>query len=169
MRLFVAVELPDDVVALVGERVARPASGSLRWTTPEQWHVTVRFLGEVAAAAPVADALDAVVTGISGVVARLGPATAWFPGRRVLQVPVDGLDGLAEAVGGATADLGASPSDPFRGHLTLARVRGRARGPAALAGTPLAASWPVRELVLFRSTTAPDGARYEALHRAGLS
>jgi 2'-5' RNA ligase len=49
---------------------------------------------------------------------------------------------------------------PFAGHLTLARVRGRARGPARLAGALIGASWPVEEIALMSSTLSSEGARY---------
>ena len=47
MRLFVAVWPPVDVVERLSE-LPRPAVDGVRWTTPDQWHVTIRFLGEVA-------------------------------------------------------------------------------------------------------------------------
>ncbi len=44
-RLFVAVDLPDEVV----EQVERLCIGlpAIRWVEPEQLHLTVRFIGEV--------------------------------------------------------------------------------------------------------------------------
>jgi 2'-5' RNA ligase len=91
----------------------------------------------------------------------LGPASAWFDGRRVLQVPVGGLDHLAVAVADATAPWGEASAAPFVGHLTLARVRGRGRGARWLAGSPLEASWPVERFELMSSQLGPEGARYE--------
>jgi len=176
MRLFVAVDLPPEVVDLVAGLI-RPELSSLRWTTPEQWHVTVRFLGEVsaselegsdgllAAVATVPDALKAA--GVERVEAAMGPAAAWFPGRQVLQVPVEGLDQVAAAVAMTTEAWG-SPEQGFRGHLTLARVRARAKGPPSLAGVALVASWVVPELVLYSSSLGPGGSRYTALHRVAL-
>ncbi len=176
MRLFVAVDLPPEVVDLVAGLI-RPELSSMRWTTPEQWHVTVRFFGEVssselegsdgllAALGTVPDALKAA--GVDRVEAAMGPAAAWFPGRQVLQVPVDGLDELAAAVAMATEAWG-EPEQGFRGHLTLARVRARAKGPASLAGVALVSSWVVPELVLYSSALGPGGSRYTALHRVTL-
>jgi RNA 2',3'-cyclic 3'-phosphodiesterase len=145
--------------------LARPELRHLRWTTPEQWHVTLRFLGEVADPDPVARALHEVsgalrASGEPPVEAVMGPASAWFPGRNILQVPVAGLDALASAVARATAPWGAPPEQPFSGHLTLARTRGRVRGPASLAGAPLAAEWSVPAIELVSSTPGPAGSRY---------
>jgi 2'-5' RNA ligase len=172
MRLFVAVLLPTGVTALV-RGLQRRHEKALRWTTEAQWHVTLRFLGAVAEPDAVSDALGAVpalldVWGVPPVTATLGPAVAWFPGRRVLQVPVDGLESLAAAVQQATAPWGGPAEDgsedrPYRGHLTLARASGAARGPASLAGALLGADWPVEAIYLMASTLGPGGARYSPL------
>jgi len=170
-RLFVAVWPSPAAVATLATALERPAVEGLRWTTPDQWHVTLRFLG-AADPTPVAEALAPVAEGAgtpgggtrSAVVAVAGPAVGHF-GRQVLHLPVAGLDDLAAAVAAATTAWG--PGDhPFRGHLTLARARRRARvdlGPwtAAL----LAVSWEVRELTLVASDTTAGGARYTILHR----
>ena len=174
VRLFVAVSLPPDVTALVRD-LPRPDLASLRWTTEEQWHITLRFLGEVEAPAAVADALKQVPAlleeaGVEGVEAVLGAVTAWFRGRRILHVPVAGLDEVADAVAVATAPWGAEADEPpFAGHLTLARVRQRETGPANLAGTPISAEWSVDEIVLMSSTLGPGGSRYGAVARVPLA
>ena len=55
--------------------------------------------------------------------AVLGPAVRRL-GPSALVVPVAGLDGLAAAVGDATAGVGLPPGPrSFTGHLTLARLR----------------------------------------------
>ena len=170
MRLFVAVDLPSMVADLVRD-VDRRALNSLRWTTPEQWHVTLCFLGEVedGELPALRNALDGVDTAMGDEVqAVLGPSSAWFRGRRVLQVPVAGLDELAAAVRAATAPWGEPLEHAFRGHLTLARVRGPKPGPAGLAGAVLSATWRVPEIVLYSSVRGAGGSRYEALHRVAL-
>ena len=166
MRLFVAVSLPPDVTTLVSE-LPRPDLASLRWTTEDQWHITLRFLGEVESPASVAEVLRDVPPtlrreGTDDIEASLGAVTAWFRGRRILHVPVAGLDPLAGAVAGATASWGEGTGDdpPFSGHLTLARVRRGGTGPANLAGTPISAEWTVREILLMSSTLGPGGSRY---------
>jgi 2'-5' RNA ligase len=173
VRLFVAVSLPPDVTTLVRD-LPRPDLASLRWTTEDQWHITLRFLGEVEEPSAVADALKEVPAmlggaGVDGVDAFLGAVTAWFRGRRILHVPVAGLDALARVVGTATTPWGdVSEEPPFAGHLTLARVRQRETGPANLAGTPISAEWTVDEVVLMSSTLGPGGSRYGIVARVPL-
>jgi len=166
VRLFVAVTPPVAVVEML-RAVRRPEVPGLRWTTADQWHVTLHFVGETTEPGAVADALCAVpealrTEGVTALEAILGPASAWFPGRRVLQVPVAGLEALAGAVTralGRSAEPG-SAEPGYAGHLTLARTRGRAKGPARLAGVPLAARWPVGQVELVSSVPGPGGSRY---------
>jgi RNA 2',3'-cyclic 3'-phosphodiesterase len=171
VRLFVAVTPSPPVIETVAA-IDRPAFADVRWTTEAQWHVTLRFLGEVDDPAGVAFSLDEVPVLVAGdrpVVAVLGPASAWFPGRRVLQVPVDGLDQLAGAVRQVTAPWGDPAPEHYRGHLTLARTRGRREGPPALAGAALSGSWTVSELALFSSVGGPGGHRYEVVHQVSVA
>jgi 2'-5' RNA ligase len=164
VRLFVAIALPDSVVDLVAA-LPRPDRPGLRWTTPVQWHITLRFLGE----APPEKVIPAVHGALEALarqeapVAALGPATAWFPGRRVLQVPVAGLDRVAAAVRPATEDWGPRDESPFGGHLTLARTIGRRRGPGDLAGARLSARFPVTEIGVYASRPGRQGSVYERL------
>jgi 2'-5' RNA ligase len=166
-RLFVAVTLPPDVLDVIDE-LPRAAVDTLRWTTREQWHVTLRFLGAVDDVDPVVSAMASMRVPARD--AHLGSQVARF-GHRVLQIPVAGLDDLAVAVVDATSTFGAPPEDrPFAGHLTLARVRGRRRVDLRpLTGAAVSASWRVDDVVLFESHLHPKGARYEVVERFPLA
>lgn len=168
-RLFVAVWPPAALVEQV-RRLERPERPGLRWTTEDQWHVTLRFLGRVDD-----DAVGHARSALAGVAAATARAPDAVAGPRphrlgpsVWVLPVEGLAELAVAVGEATESIGEPRADrPFHGHLTLAR----ARQPAARRGLPtpeLAASWAVSELTLVRSNLHPDGARYEVVGRWSL-
>lgn len=166
MRLFVAA-LPDAAVVQYLMQVyggwPRPEIEGLRWTGPDQWHVTLRFLGlaDPAAATAALDQLEPIIAE-----ARLGPTTALF-GRSILMVPVVGVDSLAGAVTAVTLGVGEPPEDrPFVGHLTLARSRGWI--PPELVDAPVAGMYPVTEVCLMRSETLAEGARYEVLGRWSL-
>jgi 2'-5' RNA ligase len=166
-RLFVAVWPPDEVLDRVGA-LPRPDVAGLRWTRREQWHVTLRFLGHVDDATEVVRVLTALEASPAEAVA--GPAVGRF-GRRVLHVPVGGLERLAAAVVAATAGLGRPPEDrPIAGPLTQARVAGRARVDLApLVGAPVAGRWAAEEVCLVASRLSPAGARYEVLDRFPLA
>jgi 2'-5' RNA ligase len=159
MRLFVGVVPPERVLDAL-DRLDRPERAGVRWTRRDQWHVTLRFLGEVADPGPVAAALSAAP--LRGCEARLGPRVRAL-GRQVVCLPVAGLDGLAQAVVEATAGFGQPPDDRrFRGHLTLARLRRPAR-PSGLTGAALDGTFPVTDVRLIRSHQGEGGPRYEDL------
>ena len=162
-RLFVAVWPPDEVLDLLAT-LDRPEVKGLRWTRRDQWHVTLRFLGPVPDVAPVTEALSGLA--LSAAEAVLGPAVDRF-GRRILHVPVAGLDAIAAGVVGATTGLGRPPEDrPFAGHITLARVADRARVDLRpLAGSAIEARWRADALCLVESRLSPAGARYEVVRR----
>jgi len=160
-RRFVAVWAPDDVLALV-EGLHRPVDGGGRWTRRDQWHVTLRFLGDVERSEPVAAALGAGLAGAPEVEVTLGPTTERL-GRAVLMVPASGLDGLAARVLDATRDEVAVADDAFgfHGHLTLARWP---RGVAGWAvGAPVTATWTAHEVELVRSELGGGPARHEVV------
>ena len=159
MRLFVAVRPPDAVLDVIGG-LRRPAREGVRWTTRPQWHVTLRFLGEVDDPAPVVAALETAP--LVGCAAVMGPRVAAL-GYGVVIVPVAGLEALAEGVVATTGQFGRAPeARPFRGHLTLARVRrGSVRG---LVGEAIELRFPVEHIRLVRSRPGPGGARYDDVH-----
>jgi 2'-5' RNA ligase len=171
VRVWVGVWPPAEVLDRL-EELLRPAEAALRWTRREQWHVTLEFLGEVAEdrVEPLADALQVGTAGSPSRTVALGPATVRL-GRGQLVVPVAGVDDLAAAVRAATSGVLARPPEdrPSRGHLTVARSRGRQPIPRSLEGTPVAAAWTVDEVALVRSHLGQGPARYETLATAPLA
>lgn len=160
-----AVWPPPEVMDVV-RALPRPSVPRLRWTTEDQWHVTLRFFGE--ATVEEAGAALRALGYAQCPEAVLGPRTEQV-GRTIVHVPVAGLDGLAAAVVAATATVGEEPpARPFRGHLTLGRVnRGRAEL-QPLVGVPAAGRWRVEEVTLVASRLHPHGARYEVVERVPL-
>ncbi len=160
-RLFIAAYPPASVVeALSG--LPRSAVDGVRWTNPDQWHVTLRFLGECEV--PLAlDRFHEVVgvpaTARSGRIGRLG--------RGALVVPIVGLGQLAKSVRSSTEGLGrADGGETFFGHLTLARLRG---APACgLLDHPVEVSWEVNEIALVESVLEATGARHTVIARRAL-
>jgi 2'-5' RNA ligase len=158
-RLFVAVWPPPDVVDRLGV-LPRSEQRGVRWVSPENCHVTLRFLGEAEPAA-VAACLDG--RRMPATTAVLGPAVRRL-GRGMVVVPVAGLDELASIVGEATAGVGVAPDQrPFRGHVTVARIKSGAT--CELLGTALHTEFPVTEVTLVRSTLSHHGATYEVVER----
>jgi RNA 2',3'-cyclic 3'-phosphodiesterase len=167
-RMFVAVWPPASVLDRL-RGIERPARPGLRWTSEDQWHVTLRFLGNVDDVGQVAlrQALGQIAAGGAPVDVTTGPEPRAL-GRTVWVLPVEGLETLAGVISAATDHVGQPPPDrPFRGHLTLAR----ARRPAALDGLPAAPvtdRWTVTEVTLVRSDLQAEGARYDVTDRWSL-
>ncbi len=140
----------------------RPEMPGIRWTTRQHWHVTLRFLGDVAdlERSDLDTALAAVAASAGPATVTVGPATRTL-GQALLVVPVGGLDRLAAAVHAVTG----AGDRPFVGHMTLARARRKARVPHGLGGTPLEAVWTATEMVLARSRLDAAGAVYEPAAR----
>jgi RNA 2',3'-cyclic 3'-phosphodiesterase len=171
MRLFVAVVPPPEVLTGLGNAVLphqaeHAAHRDLRWTGPEDWHVTLAFLGDVPGpvAAGLARALERTAAGHRPFPLALAGAGAFpaAPHARVLWCGLDGdhaaLAALAASVADAVTRAGAAPPDagrPFRPHLTLARSRGRAQADVRDLVTALSGyaspSWPVDRIQLIDS------------------
>jgi 2'-5' RNA ligase len=170
LRSFVAVWPSQQVAESVGA-VPLVADAGLRVTRPEQRHVTVAFLGDLAPGSlqVVGAALRAALLGQEPALATLGPRTILL-GPGVLCVPVAGLDELAEKIQRALRQEGFElEARPFRGHLTLARSRRRHRVPRRLAGQALEGHWLVEEVTVVVSRPGPDGHRYEVVDRVALA
>ena len=179
MRLFMAVPLTDEarhqMVYLLNDAVARPLPG--RAVPPENWHLTLRFLGDTGEVERdrVLAALDEADLGESFRV-RWGGLGA-FPRARRATVLWVGLDRgaeesvrLAEVVGEAVQAAGFSPEErPFRSHLTLSRIRPHQDVTSLLEAVgPLDIGMPVERVVLYESHLGREGARYEEIESFGL-
>jgi RNA 2',3'-cyclic 3'-phosphodiesterase len=179
-RLFFAVPIPRSARVRLQERLTEIAGEDGlpgRPVPPENWHLTIRFLGEVEG--PVAEAARRSVAG-----ARLGRSfeaevggLGAFPrsaGGRVLWAGIshghEALASLAARVEAAVRDAGLPPETrPFRPHLTLARLREPADVRRWTEGDLSPVRFRVDELVLYRSRLGPGGARHEALEHYALA
>jgi RNA 2',3'-cyclic 3'-phosphodiesterase len=179
-RLFVAVEVPA-YVRYGLSRFAEAAVGhdpGVRLMREEALHATLAFLGH--RPAEEVDALaqavrDSGMTAAGGMPLSIGEA-AWFdPSRpRVLTVLLQDESGalaaLHEAVWSRLELLGHQRERRrFRPHVTVARVRYRAKPRSLELPPPPRLSFPAGALTLFRSHLGGGPARYEALERVPLA
>jgi 2'-5' RNA ligase len=162
-RLFVAVIPPVGVLDVL-ETVPREVHPDVRYTTRDQWHVTLRFLGD----ADIDDAVAALHRVVAAPVdVSLGPRVERL-GRTVAMVPCAGLDAVAAEVRRATADMEHPlESRGFVGHLTIARMKNARRCPAT--GFEVAATFTATDVHLVRSHLGREGARYEVVARRPLT
>jgi len=179
LRLFVAVALGGDARLRIDSHLSEHVPGGLpgRPTRPDQWHLTLRFLGSVAESVGdrVLGWLDQSDLG-GPFTMRFGPVGA-FPRpakATVMWLGVedggDRLAALAAAAEDAAMSAGLQAEDrPFRPHLTLSRVR----PPQDVSGLidtipPLDLRVPVDRMVLYQSHLGRGGATYEEVDHVAL-
>jgi RNA 2',3'-cyclic 3'-phosphodiesterase len=177
LRLFVALELREDVRQAIGDLIAplKLLSKAARWVRPEGMHVTLKFIGRVGddRLEPIRSAL-APVRSQRPVDLRF-QGVGFFPNDerpRVIWCGVESstnLSPLARAVERALEPLGiALESRDFVPHLTLARFSKPERIPklarvAADFQTHEFGSARETEFHLFESILRPSAAEYKKL------
>ena len=190
MRAFFAVDLPDSLApAVKGAQAPFADAPGVNPADPEQAHVTMKFLGDIAESDDGAEpslsdviaagerAVDrAAVPPFKCAVAGLGV----FPNREYVSVVWAGVDrggdeltALHEALEAETTALGVDPADhDFAPHVTLARVE-NATGADAVrdaldAEDPEVGTFSVDEVRLIQSTLTASGPKYRVVREFGL-
>ena len=136
IRAFIAIDLPADVRAAIGEAQARLKRAhvgvKISWTKIDNLHITLQFLGYIEEAV-----IDKIKAALQSVATAHQPfelsvrATGAFPNEnrpRVFWVGCEDAHGslkaLAQAVQAAMQPLGFKPEHrEFSAHLTLGRVK----------------------------------------------
>ncbi len=176
-RLFVAAELDDAARAACADFAARLRARRWpgRWVAPENYHLTVAFLGGVdeERVPAVGAALRALAPARRGFALALDAVGA-FPSPRRPRVawagphaPPPDFAALCGAVRAALSGLGFAFDERADPHVTLARADGRT--PLPTLAPPAPTVLRVDRLTLFESVTAPEGARYTPLERYELA
>ncbi len=187
-RLFIAVLVPEavkDRVAAAQEELKKTLpDGLVRWTVRHQFHLTLRFLGNVILTAVPALTEAIQVSCRSCEPMRLtAEGIGFFPNARrprVAWVGVkdaeDALSRLQEALQTATLSFTSEPAEEkFTGHITLGRFKsfdrsktgGLANQAEALARIEFG-KWDCTEIHLMQSQLSPHGATHVSLTAARL-
>jgi len=132
MRLFVALDLPDQIRSAITELIAKlqPKSPGARWIKPENLHITLKFIGHVGSEklAPIRSALSAI-RAVDPVELHFR-GMGFFPNERRPRAFWCGITAspnlaqLAADIDRALVPLGIDAERrPFTPHLTLARFK----------------------------------------------
>lgn len=183
MRAFIAIDLDPGLKSAVGDLIRRlqATRADVRWTRNDGFHLTLKFLGEIdeSRAGQVAEALEDVARRHKSFGLRL-EGTGAFPTEsspRVLWVGVTADPGLAELrddLERAFEVAGfAREERPFKPHLTLGRVKGRARLDRAMVELEAHrrddfGGMIVGKVALFESRLHPQGAEYRIVKEVEL-
>ena len=131
MRLFTAIDIPEDVMEGLRSLLKRLMPlAKLSWSRVENLHITTKFIGEWPQ-----ERLDDMKRALAATAAP-GPieiavrGLGWFPNERRPRVFWAGIEGgeplrsLARATEQAVAQLGVPVEErPYSPHLTLARIK----------------------------------------------
>jgi 2'-5' RNA ligase len=189
MRLFVALDIDDAIQQKLDDyiRVLAPRLPGVRFVRSNNYHVTLKFLGEVKSAQEVIERLRAVQHAPVEINVR---GVGFFPNAHAPRVFWAGIEaptvaGLARKVDATLSGMGFAAEKEFHPHLTLARngsgrprpVRGE-RPPEAFAqlsqivassAAPEFGTMTAHDFYLYESRLAAGGANYAKLERFALT
>ena len=186
MRLFIALDIPEEIRARLAEFVERVRLLALdaRWAKPESLHVTLKFIGEVKE-----ERLDAIKQTLTAIKTRpfevKFEGIGYFPPNKSPRVfwagvhATNDLPKLAAAIDNKLAQLGIEREEkPYHPHLTLARAGSRPgvsrafqrlQEQLATEELPHFGTMTAQEFYLYQSRLSRGGAQYAKLERFSLT
>ena len=183
LRLFIAIPIPepvrDEIIRVQQELQPLVPRNVARWTRPDQFHLTLRFLGDV----PVAG-LEKLKESVNTVCRTAQPlqlraeGVGFFPNPRsprVIWVGIDDREGrlgdLQKQIETVAGQFSSEPGEKnFTGHVTLGRLKNpRPADTRDLATRAqslekrLFGDWTALEIEIIRSELSPAGVRHTSL------
>lgn len=166
-RMFLSVSPPPEVIDAISDLPTEPLRG-VRFTRRNQWHISLRFLGDVERHHALHSLSE---LSASGALVTLGPQVELL-GNRVVILPADGLNDLAAAVAERFDGVGEPVEREYQGHLTLARLKGRPlKNPSLVSvlGAPLSATFAVDTIDLWKTEITDEGTTHTIVATQELS
>ncbi|MGD0745985.1 MAG: RNA 2',3'-cyclic phosphodiesterase [Verrucomicrobiota bacterium] len=183
LRLFVAIPMPEairnEIIGVQQEFQRLVPREAVRWTKPEQFHLTLRFLGDVPVGrvADLQKAVNAVCAGEPALRLR-AQGVGFFPNARLPRVLWAGVnDGegrladLQKRIESVVQPFTQEPgADRFAGHVTIGRVKSLKRpeieklaAQAQSVKDRLLGEWTANEIEIIQSRLSPAGAQHSLL------
>jgi 2'-5' RNA ligase len=188
VRLFIALSVPPDVREKIkgAQEELRHAllHARIRWTQVEQFHLTLRFLGDVEA-----QRWRSLCESFATACRRFAPlklraaGLGCFPNARrprVIWVGIEDATGrlaeLQRMIQAATQDFTVEEAEPnFSGHVTLGRIKEIHRKETEVLARAIAdaaqkswGEWTAQHVEIFRSELSADGAKHVLAASVGL-
>ena len=176
MRLFIAIELSSGMrkeLTALSKAVRERACGG-RFVSPENFHITLRFIGESEDLLGAAEAMREACRGIRPFTVRLGRYGFFEKASRdkrtaltLVEGDLDELGVLRETLEAALEDRGfPGEKRKFIPHITIGRnVEQDELAEMELSGMELHSSMTVTGITLFESTREKGKVVYSPLHR----
>ncbi|TAK75909.1 MAG: RNA 2',3'-cyclic phosphodiesterase [Gammaproteobacteria bacterium] len=181
IRIFFAIDLPASAKKKVGHFInmlkKQSKSHAIRWTKPENLHITLQFLPEVKVEhiAMLKERVRAKMTANQQKIKWGLGSLHLFPNPyrpRVIVLDITPQDQLAELSGligeGIVDGHYEIENRPFRAHLTLGRIKqpqGLSLNFLSELKAPSLEEMEMEEIMLFRSEPQPDGSKYTVLDK----
>lgn len=176
-RVFAAVPLPTEIRMALAERLSSiDIPGKV--APPENWHLTLRFLGQVdevayerflglLSSADLGQRFKVRFGGL-GAFPKASRATVMWVGVEQGSSDLERLAGVCED---AAQGAGLPPEDrPFRPHLTLSRIRPPENVRSRIdTFEAIDIGWRCESVVVYQSRQGPAGTRYEPLETVPLT
>ena len=181
--MFIAIPIPepvrDEIICVQRELQPLVPRNVVRWARPDQFHLTLRFLGDV----PVAG-LEKLKESVNAVCRNARPLSlraegvGFFPNPRsprVIWVGIDDREGflvdLQKQIETVAGQFSSEPGEKnFTGHVTLGRLKNpRPADTRDLATRAqslekrLFGDWTALDIEIIRSELSPAGARHTSL------
>ena len=183
LRLFIAIPIPepvrDEIIRVQQELQPLVPRNVARWTRPDQFHLTLRFLGDV----PVAG-LEKLKESVNTVCRTAQPlqlraeGVGFFPNPRSPRVVWAGIHDregrlaeLQQQIETAVGQFSPEPGEKnFTGHVTLGRLKNpRPADTSSLASRAqtlakrVFGEWTAQEIEIIQSELSSAGARHKLL------
>lgn len=184
IRIFFAIDLPiavkQEIGKFIGVMKKRAKKNAIRWTKPENLHITLHFLAQVHTE-HLAQLLENVRTKVKNlhkkpIIKTVGLHLFPNPYRpRVIVLELNSQEQLNELVDligqGIQLTQYKIEERPFRAHLTLGRIKYPRMDLNFLSELPIPSieQLEVNEVILFRSEPQSEGSLYTPIDKIALS
>lgn len=180
MRLFIAIDIPEDLKEKLSRVVTRLKKCDLdaKWVNASNIHMTLKFLGETRE--EDLDKIKSIISVTFNLFTKLELNTGsfgFFPSEnspRVFFISTDNeeiLKNISLQLEDKLESLGFPKEGRFKSHLTIARFRSKKNIDCLkeeIKNISIEAKFAVSEIILFKSLLKPTGPVYEKLFCAPL-
>ncbi|MBU2521464.1 MAG: RNA 2',3'-cyclic phosphodiesterase [Proteobacteria bacterium] len=136
IRTFIAFKLPENIISSIRkiQEDIKSYAFKVRWVNPENIHLTLKFLGNISAT-DIEKVSESIINTVNGhaPISLTVKGAGVFPCIKRPRVIWVGITGEIEKLAGIQKDIEENleklgfPREkrPFRGHLTLGRIKGK--------------------------------------------